>query len=264
VQPDQNKSKPLTLKKGLNVLSVAVINGTGGFGACARFLKADGKPVRHLVVASSPRQLPSVKDGGVSAVTADGATVRVELVSTGNAETSLFVYSGPRDGGTNRNNWAAAGRLSGPRESGEYMVRIRHGSSNTIWRYRACATNEFGAAWSDASGSFITGLVEVRVTARESTEEKPASFVISRPLTATNAALAVNMAFSGGINGVDFDMLDNPATIPAGAAEVSLPLIPSSGWRGDTRPKLITLEIAPGGYMTGAKKSAAIMSRPTE
>jgi len=262
VKPDENRSGPLTLKQGLNVLTVAVINGSGSCGACARFVDRSGKPVRGLKILTVPRRAPEIVDGGVCDVTADKATIQAELRTVGAAQAWVFVYYGRRDGGTNKNAWAMSGRLKDPKDAGVYRVRILHGSTNAMLRYRVCATNAFGVAWAESSGSFMPGLVEVRASRRESTEARPASFVISRPLTATNAPLAVNLQISGGVNGLDFDLIDNPVTIPAGAAEINQPLIPSSGWRGDMRPKFITLEILPGGYIVGESKSAAILARP--
>jgi hypothetical protein len=54
VAKDQDKSKAVTLKKGINRLEVAVINGTGAAGACARFLDSEGRPFRGFVSAFSP------------------------------------------------------------------------------------------------------------------------------------------------------------------------------------------------------------------
>lgn len=57
---DQSKSKPLTLKKGMNVLTVAAVNGPASIGAgglngvSARFLDKDGKPVTSFTHDSSP------------------------------------------------------------------------------------------------------------------------------------------------------------------------------------------------------------------
>ncbi len=54
VERDQNVSEPLTLKKGLNVLRVYVINGHGGAGCAARFLNKDKKPVRDFYCTITP------------------------------------------------------------------------------------------------------------------------------------------------------------------------------------------------------------------
>lgn len=54
VDKDQDKSKTVTLKKGQNVLTAAVINGGGPTGMCARFLDKDDKPVKNLVISLTP------------------------------------------------------------------------------------------------------------------------------------------------------------------------------------------------------------------
>jgi len=61
VDRDQDKSPPLTLKKGVNVLSAAVINGLGPAGLCARFLDKDGQPVKGLKVTLTPPPPPAPK-----------------------------------------------------------------------------------------------------------------------------------------------------------------------------------------------------------
>ena len=54
VAPDQNRSQPVTLKKGVNVLSLAVINGGGPAGACARFMDKDNNPVKNIKITLTP------------------------------------------------------------------------------------------------------------------------------------------------------------------------------------------------------------------
>jgi hypothetical protein len=52
---DQALSKPLTLKKGRNLLMMVLDNKANPASACARFLDRDGKPVRGFTNDSSPR-----------------------------------------------------------------------------------------------------------------------------------------------------------------------------------------------------------------
>lgn len=54
VEPDQDKTKPFTLNKGVNVISAAVINGGGEVGLSARILDKDGNPVKNVVVSLTP------------------------------------------------------------------------------------------------------------------------------------------------------------------------------------------------------------------
>ncbi len=48
---DDGVSRRLTLKKGLNVVRAAVINGGGATDFCARFLDADDKPLKGFTVS---------------------------------------------------------------------------------------------------------------------------------------------------------------------------------------------------------------------
>jgi hypothetical protein len=52
VNPDDDISKPVTLKKGMNVLRFAVIQGDGPAGACARFLDSADKPLTKIAVTT--------------------------------------------------------------------------------------------------------------------------------------------------------------------------------------------------------------------
>jgi hypothetical protein len=107
----------------------------------------------------------------------------------------------------------------------------------------------------------MRGSVEVKATRRESTEERPAAFVISRPATATGGALAVYFTLGGtGINDKDYERLDSPAVIPAGASEVKLPVVPVFNL-GVKQPKSVELSLAPGGYVVGPKNKASILTR---
>lgn len=47
---DDVLSRPITLRKGRNVLRGAVINGPGLSDFCARFVDADGKPIRDIQI----------------------------------------------------------------------------------------------------------------------------------------------------------------------------------------------------------------------
>jgi len=54
VDKDQDQAENLTLKKGLNVLRFAVINGDGPAGACARFLDKGGSPLKEITILGAP------------------------------------------------------------------------------------------------------------------------------------------------------------------------------------------------------------------
>jgi hypothetical protein len=51
---DDGVSKRVTLNKGLNTIRAAVINAGGATDFCARFLDADEKAIRDIVVRLNP------------------------------------------------------------------------------------------------------------------------------------------------------------------------------------------------------------------
>jgi hypothetical protein len=54
VDKDQDAAENLTLKKGLNVLRFAVINGDGPAGACARFMDKGGAAIKEITILGAP------------------------------------------------------------------------------------------------------------------------------------------------------------------------------------------------------------------
>jgi hypothetical protein len=204
---------------------------------------------------------PLIRNAGVTNITDKTAVVRGDLYWLGSAEVTVLLFHGPSDGGTDRQAWAHETRLMGARGIGLHDITLYHEAVGRTWLYRCCATNRHGAAWADSTDSFMLAPVEVKVTGRQSTEEKPAAFVISRPATATNGPLAVYYTLSGtGINGTDYDPLTIPAIIPSGAAEVRLSVVPNFNM-GETRPKGVELTLAPGGYLIGVNSKASIVTK---
>ncbi len=59
VDKNSNKTLPLTLNKGMNVLQAMVINGNGEAGVSARFLDKNGDPVKDIRIATEPMKAPS-------------------------------------------------------------------------------------------------------------------------------------------------------------------------------------------------------------
>jgi hypothetical protein len=54
-EKDTDKSQPVTLKKGVNVLEFAVTQGDGPTAAVARFVDKDDKPVKDITISLAPR-----------------------------------------------------------------------------------------------------------------------------------------------------------------------------------------------------------------
>jgi hypothetical protein len=204
---------------------------------------------------------PMIRDEGVGKLTEKSATVRCRVVWPGTAEPTLFVFHGPADGGTNRAAWAHELRLPDGGSVGLHEAGISHEAGNGVWFYRLCATNVHGTTWEDSTSGLMLGAVEVKASRRESTEAKPAEFVVSRPATATNGTLKVYFTIGGtGVNGEDYDLLESPAIMPAGAAEVRLPVVPNFN-EDDKRSKGVELTIVPGGYQIGLNRKASMVTK---
>jgi hypothetical protein len=205
--------------------------------------------------------VPLLRPAGVFKVTDKDATVRGQLTWLGQSEAALFLCHGPEDGGTNRAAWANVIRLPGPIVEGFHEVAITHAAGTRAWCCRWFATNVNGAAWAEMSGGLMLGTVEVKASRRESTEEEPAAFVFTRPATATNGPLDVYFTLGGtGANGVDYDRLESPVVIPAGATEARLPVMPIFSY-GSSQSKGVELTLAPGGYQLGLNSKASMVTK---
>ncbi len=205
--------------------------------------------------------VPVLRPAGVSRLTDKSASVVCNVMFLGLGQSTLFVCHGPTDGGTNRQAWAREVRFPGTAKVGLQDAAIAHSASNRIWYYRCVATNLHGISWAERTSGFMLKAVDVKTTGRESTEERPAAFVISRPANVTNGPLDVYFTLGGtGVNGTDYEPLESPVVIPAGAASVKLTVTPRFN-TGDQQPKSVELTLAPGGYTLGVNRSARILTR---
>jgi hypothetical protein len=199
--------------------------------------------------------VPQIQNRAPSGLTTTGATFNGWLVSTGTSATSVCLLWGE-----NPNAWAHTNWLAGAWTNGSYPSTHLTLTPDRTYYYTFGAFNAATNVVDAAPVSVLAGTVAVRASRRESSAEQPGAFVISRPATATNGALAVHYTLGGtGVNGGDYDQLESPAVIPPGASEVRLPVVPSFSF-GDTRPKMVTLSIAPGTYGVGVQNSATIVT----
>jgi hypothetical protein len=224
-------------------------NGGGGHGASG------------VVIVRYEADTPNIANRPVTALTTNSATFNALLASMGTSVAAVYVLWGEENGAAtgawaHTNGWKAGAWKSDTRPATNISL-----TPNRMYHYTFGAANATTNVVADAPVSFLTGAVGVKTSKRESSESSPADFIIFRPATATNGALAVNYTLAGtAINGRDYDRLDSPAIIPAGAAEVRLPIVPSFNL-GDTRAKVVTLTVAPGAYGVGTQSNATIGTR---
>ena len=103
----------------------------------------------------TPATTPVLNNNGASNVTATSAWLRGTLISTGGVPTSVTIYWGLLDGGTNKAVWGNSIGL-GNMAAGVFSNRLSGLSPNAVYYYRCYATNSAGEAWALGSDSFTT------------------------------------------------------------------------------------------------------------
>ncbi len=101
-------------------------------------------------------QTPFVQNsGGATGVTGSSAWLMGDLVSTGTAPTTVYVFWGTTDCGTNMAYWASANNL-GILNPGQFTAHLAGLTNPIVYYYRFYATNAFGGAWSEATEQFLS------------------------------------------------------------------------------------------------------------
>ncbi len=133
-------------------------------------------------------QLPAIDDGiGATLITATNALLNGRLTSTGGAPTTVFVYWGATNGGTNSEAWSNASNL-GILSTGLFSRVAANLAANVKYYYRCCASNVAGQSWSAGKSNFITRL---SVPAIEN--------AAATGMTTNSATLNATLASTGGV-----------------------------------------------------------------
>ncbi len=178
---------------------------------------------------------PVVTNQPATGVTSDTAGLRAYLVSTGGMATVAGFGCGPVDGGSQHWAWATNVNL-GQCGQGSLALTLGGLASNTVYYYRAWASNAGGVAWAPSAASFTTlGLVlAADPDAFTNTVVQGAGF--------TNSIVVRN----AGEGSMAYTVTDNAAWMFASPSSGS-----STGEEDTVRAIGSTASLAPGTY-TGA------------
>lgn len=175
--------------------------------------------------------VPTIDSLPASGVTAGSATMNGDLSSDGLQPTTVMLYWGTHDGGTNASGWGQTNEL-GIVAVGSLATNVTGLAPNTSYFYRFRAVNASGDDWGSASMAFTTlgaPVIQVRPVSSIGTT----SAVMNATLVSTGvAATAVTLYWGpadGGTNAGDWANTNELGVLGAGSVAVSTgPLLPET------------------------------------
>ncbi|MDD4869525.1 MAG: DUF2341 domain-containing protein, partial [Kiritimatiellae bacterium] len=142
--------------------------------------------------------LPVIDNSGsTNSVTMSSAYIDGYLSSTGGASTSVSVYWGTTDGGTNIGAWDNVINF-GLSSVGPLSTNVTGLANGTTYYYRYYATNSFGESWAASSTAFSPHKYQMQIRFSG----------YNRDETLTNFPALV--IFSEGINGFSYSQMSSP------------------------------------------------------
>jgi len=98
--------------------------------------------------------LPAVENLAATQINAFSASLNGRVLSTGSAPTTVTVFYGPADGGTNAGAWAFSSDLG--LQAGDFTALVTNLTATTQFHFRARAGNAAGVVWAPSSATFTT------------------------------------------------------------------------------------------------------------
>ncbi len=105
---------------------------------------------------------PTARTDPASAVDRNSATLRGTLLSSGQAETTIRIYRGQTDGGTDPDAWDGFEDL-GTSAAGPFSFAVSGLVTGSPYHYRVRATNAYYDVWAEETESFIPGAIVLEI-----------------------------------------------------------------------------------------------------
>ena len=193
-------------------------------------------------------------------VAADSAEISGRLASVGAAATTVCLYWGGKDGGTDPSGWEHSTQL-GECAPGSVTATVAPLRRDSTCYVRFAATNSFGTSWADTSEAFTTGQVTLAVTDGSASENglDPAVLTVTRPVADTDTALTVRYRVTGTAEpGSDYAPLDGQVVIPAGQRSATISVEPLDDLFLDEPDETVVVTLSPGAYRIGTANRATV------
>jgi hypothetical protein len=192
-------------------------------------------------------------------ITTTSAFLNGELVYEDSTPTTVKVFWGESDGGTDAGAWGNTNDLG--QVPVDMLSLAAALTENKRYHYRHYATNDSGDVWADTSESFITGEIAIQTTDPNAAEQPvdTGAITISRPTALSNETMAVRLDYAGTATpGVDY--IGNVRDVAFGLGETQkiVTLTPIDDWILDEGPETIDVTVAPGAYISAGAATVTI------
>ncbi|MEM7392546.1 MAG: LamG-like jellyroll fold domain-containing protein, partial [Verrucomicrobiota bacterium] len=200
--------------------------------------------------------------GSPSNIMPTEALLSADLVSTGLAPTTVTLFWGEADGGTNAGAWASSAPfgIQGP---GLQQLTVTGLTPDRYYYYRFMAMNAFGERWADRSGFFLPGQISMTAIDAAAAEAgaDPGVFRISRAATATGLPETVFFTIGGTAeNGVDYTSIVASVTLPAGVADRDITITPIDDLTFGEGSETVSLTLQPGPFVMGSSNAVVTIA----
>jgi hypothetical protein len=204
---------------------------------------------------------PTITNKLVGGLTSSSATLNGYLLSTGNVPSTVTVFWGTSDAGTNVGAaWQHTNAFAGIRDVGPLSTNVAL-SPNTLYYYRYYAVNDGGFAWANPVEMFSTSEITIQATDPDASEVAldPGTCTIYRTDVDSARPVTVYYTVSGtASNGLDYDLVSGNVTMGVGVTNATITIKPVADAFTSEGPETVILTITGDAYAIGAMNSATV------